>query len=212
MVNKSANKAFKPCVQKACTHWDQANSSLGPLTGRYVRIKMKNILIPLLLIYGTNASAITIEGNSKYKTQVKKCLKLLSIKARTEYRLVKKHIGVIYQSDKSGMNAWENPPRYLMSDRTAFYSITWCASTIAHDAYHSYLYQKYKPSNSKKTPYDKWGGFKAEKEAIKYQEKVMKKIGSSNHEINYLKKLDGTHGDYNKDGKLDSTDYKKRNW
>ena len=31
---KKPNKAFKSCVQKACTHWDQANSSLGPLTRR----------------------------------------------------------------------------------------------------------------------------------------------------------------------------------
>jgi len=173
---------------------------------------LKNIIIILLLINGTIAHALTIDGDNKYKSQVKKCLKLLSTKARTEYKLVKKHIGVIQQSDRSGMNAWENPPRYLMSDRTAFYSITWCASTIAHDAYHSYLYHKYMPTNNKKPPYEKWGGFNAEKEAIKYQEKVMKKIGSTNHEINYLKKLDGTHGDYNKDGKLDSTDYKKRNW
>jgi len=99
-----------------------------------------------------------------------------------------------------------------MSDTTAFYSVSWCASTIAHDAYHSYLYQKHMPSNGKKTPYNKWGGFKSERQAISYQLKVMKKIGSSNHEINYLKTLDGTHGDVNKDGKLDTTDYKQRNW
>ena len=28
------NKSFKPCVQKACTHSDQANSVLGRLTRR----------------------------------------------------------------------------------------------------------------------------------------------------------------------------------
>jgi hypothetical protein len=173
---------------------------------------MKSILLLLLLISSGNIQAITIEGNSKYKIQVKKCLQLLSLKAKSEYKLIKKHIGVIRQSNKSGMKAWEQPPRYLMSDQTAFYSVTWCASTIAHDAYHSYLYQKYIPSNGGKPPYEKWGGFKAEKEAIKYQEKVMKKIGSSNHEIKYLKTLDGTHGDSNKDGKLDSEDYKQRSW
>ena len=173
---------------------------------------MKSILILLLLSFGANVHAITVEGNSKYKVQVEKCLKLLSSKARSEYELIKEHIGIIQQSNKSGMKAWENPPRYLMSDKTAFYSVTWCASTIAHDAYHSYLYQKYMPGNGGKPPYKKWGGFEAEREAIKYQEQVMKKIGSSNYEINYLKTLDGTHGDANKDGKLDSTDYKQRSW
>lgn len=173
---------------------------------------MKSIIILLLLTLGTNVHAITVEGDSKYKTQVKKCLKLLSIKAKPEYKLIREHIGIIFQSNKSGMEAWENPPRYLMSDKTAFYSVTWCASTIAHDAYHSYLYQKHMPSNGGKPLYEKWGGFKAEREAIKYQEKVMEKIGSSKHEINYMKTLDGTHGDTNKDGKLDSTDYKQRSW
>ena len=173
---------------------------------------MKNILIIFLLAFVTNTQAITIEGNNKYKGQVKKCLTLLSSKATSEYKLIKNHIGTIWQSNKSGMKAWENPPRYLMSDVTAFYSVTWCAGTIAHDAYHSYLYQKHTPKNGGKAPYNKWGGFEAERQAIKFQEKVMKKIGSSNHEITYLKTLDGTHGDTNRDGILDGTDYKQRNW
>ncbi len=40
----------------------------------------------------------------------------------------------------------------------------------------------------------------------------MKKIGDSSHEIDYLKSLDGTHGDVNSDGKLTKEDYKQRSW
>lgn len=165
-----------------------------------------------LSLFATTAHAISVEGDTKYKTQVDKCLKLLSSKAWTEYKFVEKYIGIISQNSRSGMRAWEDPPRYNMSDRTAFHSVTWCAGTIAHDAYHSFLFQKHKPSNGGKPPYDKWGGFDAEKLAIDYQIKVMKKIGASDYDINYLEGLDGKHGDVNKDGKLDYKDYEQRSW
>jgi hypothetical protein len=40
----------------------------------------------------------------------------------------------------------------------------------------------------------------------------MQNIGASSYEINYLKKLDGTHGDLNGDGKLTNDDYEQRSW
>ncbi len=61
--------------------------------------------------------------------------------------IIENNVGVISQHGKSGMLAWETPPRYQMSDKTAYYSLTWCAGTIAHDAYHSFLYKKYLPNN-----------------------------------------------------------------
>lgn len=173
---------------------------------------MKIIFALFLFVFGTNVHAITVKGTSEYKSQVNECLNLLSSKTESDYMFIKKYIGIIQQSNKSGMKAWENPPRYFMSDKTAFYSLTWCASTIAHDSYHSYLYQKNKSKYGGRPQYKKWGGFEAEKEAIKYQEKIMRIIGSSDHEINYIKTLDVTHGDTNNDGKLDSTDYKQRTW
>ncbi|WP_049630670.1 hypothetical protein [Cellvibrio sp. pealriver] len=181
---------------------------------------MKNTaaLSLLLLLACANASAIEIEGTPKYKKQVEACLGLLERKASAEYEFIRSHIGIIAQNKRSGMRAWEVPPRYQMSDTTAFYSVTWCAGTIAHDAYHSYLYKKHAAingennGNGEKPAYELWGGKSAEKEAIEFQLKVMKKIGASAHEINYLTSLDGTHGDANSDGKLDGEDYKQRNW
>ncbi len=173
-------------------------------------------LLPLFLIMTffkpLFASAIEIRGNQKYKRQVQACLNLLATKAPQDYALVKRYVGVISQGDRSGMWAWETPPRYEMSDTTAYHSLTWCAGTIAHDAYHSFLYQRHKGVSSKQPDYDKWAGPGAERKAIEFQVKVMKKIGASDHQINYLKSLDGHHGDVNKDGKLDKQDYKLRNW
>ena len=170
------------------------------------------VLTITFIIFSSNLYAIEIEGSSKYRGQVEACLDLLSKKAQREYQFIKDHIGIISQNGKSGMRAWENPPRYQMSDTTAFYSISWCAGTIAHDAYHSFLYKKYSPINGGKPPYEKWAGTSAEKKSIKFQLSVMRKIGASNHEISYLKSLDGTHGDVNGDGKLNNEDYKLRDW
>jgi hypothetical protein len=165
-----------------------------------------------LAMLGLSVSAMEIEGSQKYTRQVEQCLALLRTKAADDYAFVLGNIGVIAQNERSGMLAWANPPRYQMSDVTAFYSLTWCAGTIAHDAYHAYLYRQYQAEHSQRPPYEVWGGVAAEKLAIDFQLQVMQKIGASAHELNYLKSLDGTHGDVNKDGKLDGQDYQQRTW
>ncbi len=157
-------------------------------------------------------STILIEGDDKFVLQVQLCLDLLEKKSKKEYRLITKHIGVISQNEKSGMLAWATPPRFQLSKKTAFYSLTWCAGAIAHDAYHSFLYQKHLPENGKPTLRRKWAGFASEKKAIKFQLRVMEKIGASAGELNYLKSQDGLHGDINGDGKLTKEDYDKRDW
>ncbi len=173
---------------------------------------MKVIFTLTMIIYSSHLYAIEIEGSLKYRKQIESCLNLLMNEAKKDYKLIEDHIGIISQNDRSGMRAWEKPPRYQMSDTTAFYSLTWCAGTIAHDAYHSFLYQKYSPIGGGKPPYEKWAGFSSEKKSIDFQLTVMRKIGASGHEINYLKSLDGTHGDVNGNGKLDNDDYKLRDW
>ncbi|WP_223789259.1 hypothetical protein [Marinicella meishanensis] len=156
--------------------------------------------------------AIKITGNSAFKKQVKGCLGLLKKRYPESHAFVRKHVGIIAQSSRSGMVAWHRPPMYQMSDQTAFYSLTWCASTIAHDAYHSFLYQKFKPKNGGRTPERYWADFKAERLAINYQIRVAKKIDAPNHEITHLEQQDGTHADVNGDGIITLQDYADRDW
>ena len=176
-------------------------------------MKTLNALFCLLLLTCSPVlQAVEVTGTPGFIKQVEGCLSLLSAKAGDEYEFINDHIGIISQNDRSGMRAWEKPPRYQMSDKTAFYSLTWCAGTIAHDAYHSYLYRKHSPADGARPDYEKWAGFAAERQCIDFQISVMNKIGASDHEIDYLKSLDGTHGDVNGDGKLDEKDYQQRNW
>lgn len=156
--------------------------------------------------------SIDIRGDDEYRNRVSSCLDILASKASEEYEFIEKNIDVISQGEKSGMFAWETPTRYQMSDRTAFYSVTWCASTIAHDAYHSFLYKMYILEDGTQPSYQEWAGFSAEKEAIKFQLKTMEKIGSATNEVEYLKGLNGTHGDVNRDGEISNEDYEKRTW
>lgn len=110
------------------------------------------------------------------------------------------------------MWAYLVPPKYVVADDTAFPSVTWYASTIAHDATHSELYHEYKTKYSSVVPYDIWSGVSAERFCNAYQLDVLKRIGAPQYEIDYLSSLDGTHCDIDHDGDCDWNDYDNRGW
>ncbi len=168
----------------------------------------------LLLKLGVASSRhkILVNGNAAFVQHVSGCLDLLAKKYPEAYKFSQKYIGIIAQNRRSGMVAWGNPPTYYMSDKTAYYSLTWCASSIANDAYHLYLYKKFKPKGSQRTPDRYWADFKAERLAIQYQTRVAKKIGAEQHEIDYLGTLDGKHADVDGDGTVTLKDLADRDW
>ena len=160
-------------------------------------------------VYGSD---VDVSGSAKFKKQISLCLGLLKKKAPDAYRITTKYVGKIKQGKHSGMWAYKNPPTYEIADRTTFYSVTWCAGSIAHDSFHSKLYQDYKKTHSGRVPDKVWTGVEAEKKCLKHQLEVLKRIGAEKHELNYFSTLRGTHHDVNKDGKYDWDDQKKRNW
>lgn len=155
---------------------------------------------------------IEIVGSSEFKQQVENALTLLRQNAPEEYEIVQRYVGKIEENERSGMFVDKDPPVYQMSLKTALHSITWCAGTIAHDAYHSKLYHDYKEKHGNPVPYDEWAGFDAEKKCIEFQLTTLRKIKAPQNEIDYCISLDGTHTDINRDGKLDWTDYELRDW
>jgi len=155
---------------------------------------------------------IEIKGSKKFKNQVTKALELLKEKTPEAYQIVTEYVRRIEQGKHSGMWAYKKPPTYEMADETTFYSVTWCAGSIAHDSLHSKFYHDYKKEHSGSVPDKVWVGEDAEKKCIRHQLEVLKKIGAPKHEIDHCKKQKGTHHDVNKDGKYDWKDYKKRHW
>jgi hypothetical protein len=155
---------------------------------------------------------VAISGTPQFTNQVFQALALLLTKAPEAYTCVTNYMGKIEQGKKSGMWAYRNPPTYEMADQTAFYSVTWCAGSIAHDSFHSKLYHEYKAKHRGLVPDKVWTDVEAEKKCLQHQLAVLKKIGAPKSEIDHLEKMTGTHHDTNNDGKYDWDDYQKRNW
>ena len=150
-----------------------------------------------------------IVGSPQFTNQVYQALLLLKTNDPGAWSIVTNYVGRIAEGKHSGMWAYKNPPTYEMSDRTALYSVTWCAATIAHDSYHSKLYHDYKKSHSGSVPDDVWSGVKAEQVCMKHQLAVMERIHSPAAELQHARQ--NADGNYVK--KKDSwQDYQKRDW
>jgi hypothetical protein len=146
--------------------------------------------------------SVQIIGHGDFVVQTHLALSLLKAHAPQAYQKIQTYVGIISQGEHSGMWAWEDPPRYEVGDPTAFSSVTWYASTIAHDATHSELYHNDQ----------EWEGIPAEQFCNAYQLEVLKQIGAPQSEIEYMAGLDGDHCDVDGDGDCDQADYENRDW
>jgi len=161
----------------------------------------------------TAPAEIIILGEPDFAEQTRSALLLLEEEAPDAYAKVMRYVGAIEQSDRSGMWAYEVPPRYAVSKETAFYSLSWYASTIAHDATHSELYHEYLAAHpGEPVPDDVWTGFEAERFCNAYQLDVLTRIGGTANEVDYLAGLTGTHCDVDGDHDCDWDDYEGRDW
>jgi hypothetical protein len=146
---------------------------------------------------------ITILGSEEFIDHVRKALALLQSKSPSGYPVVKKYIGKIQEGTTSGMFAYYNPPTFQMSAKEALlnegnkdYALQWCASAIAHDAYHSKKYHDYReahgpsPGSHPYPPMYVWTGEAVERECIAFQKKVSGEIGAYRGIGDYLAKCD----------------------
>jgi hypothetical protein len=161
----------------------------------------------------TTYGKIKIAGSTEFIARTRSALTLLEQKDTEAFTKVQTYIGIIEQGQHSGMWAWEDPPRYEVGDATAFSSLTWYASTIAHDSTHSELYTQYQNAHpGEAVPEDVFSGVEIEIYCNAYQLDVLRLIGAAQNEIDYMGTLDGTHCDLDHDGDCDLTDYQLRNW
>jgi hypothetical protein len=170
---------------------------------------VKNLLITFLLLFlgllaqTTSADEIKIKGSEKFQNTVSNALTLLEIKSPATYQVVTNYIGVIEQSEHSGMQVEKTPPVFGLNDRSAFYSVTWCAGVIAHDSFHSKLYRDYQAAHAGQVPDDIWIGHEAEIKCLKFQAMALKEIGAPENEVTYCEKISPDYAD---------VPYSKRNW
>ena len=160
----------------------------------------------------TSTFDVQVIGSNDFVVQTEEALELLKNDAPDAFEKINKYVGIIEQGEHSGMWAYENPPRYEVNNSTAFASVTWYAGTIAHDATHSELYHEYQAVHGVAPPYEIWASQDAELFCIQYQLATALKIGAPEHEIEYLRNLDGNHCDIDNDGDCDWDDYFGRDW
>src|SRR5687768_2358055 len=79
----------------------------------------------------TRLDTIAVRGTPEFQEQVVSSLALLKTKVPGAYATITNEIGIIEQGKRSGMRAWSDPPRFELTSGTAFYSLTWCAGSIA---------------------------------------------------------------------------------
>lgn len=175
--------------------------------------RFPSVILALFLVLcacgRAEATEPEIVGSLRFSNQVSQALILLKSRDTNAYAIVTNYVGRIQEGARSGMRADQTPPTYEMSDKTANYSITWCAATIAHDSFHSKLYHEYGASHRGSVPDSVWTGREAERQCMKHQLLVMEHIGASKWEMDWAKKQ--ADGHYAKDNET-WQDYQDRDW
>ena len=139
-------------------------------------------------------SSIRLEGGAEFVQKTVTALKV--IEQKREYaEFVKAHIGIIRQSEKSGIFVRETPPVFCVGHATYTASTTWYASAIVHDACHCYLFRMG----------EEYSGREAEETCMLRQIAFLRAINGPAHEISYLESLIQNKVDY-------YSDYRGRNW
>lgn len=155
---------------------------------------------------------IQVRGSEEIVSQTEAALALLKESAPDAYQRAQEYIGAIAEGPRSTMDASRTPPTFWVNGETAFYSVTWYACVIAHEATHSKLYHECLEAHGGPVPYDAWGSFEAERTCIEFQMDVAERIGAPQYEIDHLAAQDGTHGDTNGNGQTDIMDWLLIDW
>jgi len=135
---------------------------------------------------GKRFDSVVIRGTPGFSERVENALALLKTNSPGAYGIVTNYVGIIEQAKHSGMRASSKPPKFDLNERTAFYSLTWCAGTIAHDSFHSKLYADYLKEHPKRRVPDKiWMGEEAEKRCLEHQVAVLQEIGAPTREVTW---------------------------
>lgn len=128
---------------------------------------------------------IDVQGTARFQAQTEQVFQLLQRRDVDSWQHVRIHIHVIQQGAHSAMWAYEQPPRVEINNRTAFYSVTWYAGVLIHEATHA----EFREKSCKDV----------EQLCIDRQIAVLMRIQAPQHEIQYLQLLDPYYCEINYD-------------
>jgi hypothetical protein len=128
---------------------------------------------------------IQIRGDAAFRARTWEALQLL--RSQSCFEIVQGHIALIQQGRRSGMKAWTRRPTFVVGKPTWQHSVLWYAGAIAHDAYHSKLYQEAKRTNGGERPgAGTWTGANAERQCLKFQRQVLTGLNAEPTMLAYI--------------------------
>jgi len=165
----------------------------------------------------------TIESNSKFINEeifvkkIKQAVLLLKKNCPDDFKNMQSVIGKIRATQVSGANYNEEIMTIDIARGTFDSTLAWVTSVLAHETHHI---KKYKDSGKKYGGAAQMTDKKAalqvmideELECNRVQLEVLKKVGGTKFEIDYLEAQKGDHFDIDKDGDYDWDDYYQRTW
>lgn len=178
----------------------------APARDRLETVRVENS--PYLFYKTEIHGGITLWGQADFLEQVKNSLDLLNSKTPEAFQEVASDLKRIQQGSKTSMHRTGNPPYMELNYNTAFRSPQECAMAIVHEACHAGLHNERRKDPSAPAS----SGQKAELACIGKEIDILRRLGGSEEDFEYLRSLDGLHADVNKDGKVNAKDRELQTW
>lgn len=154
---------------------------------------------------------VAIVGSEAFIARTRDALELIKDASLESYSHLTTQVLTIQEFDRSGADVWNR--RIQVAAPTSGYSLTWYASTLMHDCRHIAQYQDYlRAFPNQPVPPDVYTGHDAELSCMSVQIDLLQRMNAPEKELDWARKQDGDFADMNRDGKLDKSDYRKRDW
>ena len=191
-----------------------SSSSVSAQPSRGISYSERNLLTFENFTLEPNAAFI---DETEFINKIKNAVLLLKNNSPDEFKTMQSVIGKIRATQISGANYNEEIMTIDIARRTFEASLAWLTSVLAHETHHI---KKYKDTGKKYGDAhlitDKKAALQVmideELECNRVQLAVLKKVGGTKFEIEYLKAQKGDHFDIDKDGDYDWDDYNNRTW
>lgn len=157
---------------------------------------------------------INIRGNDDFKEVIKGSLQFLAL-APEKLAFVQQYIKTIEEWDHSGMNVFKKVPTFEVGDIWKDKDVElYLASSIAHDAYHSFLCQKSLDGQGN-IYLDQFSGKQAEQACLAFQIDTLRDMAKNEYFNDHQAVIDelvSKLSELSKDPTYQDIPYKDRNW
>ena len=142
----------------------------------------------------TKEQPIIIIGDDEFITKTQEALALIKEKSPKSYAIVTNYLSIIQRGEMSGIRSRAEPPTFYVGLRTAESQLSWYASAIVHDAYHSKLYRDYRKRHGEPVPREVYAERTGEDACLTAQENFLRDVDAPEFMLRHIE--DGRYVDY----------------